>query len=399
MNSLFPPSRAAGLQRLSAFAPHAGRDYAAGRNTDNGPDGHAHVSMLSPYVRYRLISEREVVQAVLAKHAASAADKFIQEVLWRTYWKGWLEMRPSVWDRFTKERDEMRDHFPNQRAIVAAENGMTGIDGFDDWARELVATGYLHNHARMWFASIWIFTLRLPWTLGADFFLRHLIDADAASNTLSWRWVAGLQTAGKTYLATADNIARFTGGRYSPKGLATEAVALTEPAVAPPAPLPKCDAVDDAVPALLLVNSDDLSPETLFRDRSGFKAVTVIAAPNLVTGDRSAHFREGAAAETAKRLGSYFRCPVSVSSALDAATLIAAAEHAKVRYIVTPYAPVGSVADALQHAQLGLAKANIALTQVRRSWDDYFWPLAHKGFFPFKEKIASGLIAEGLIRA
>ena len=99
--------------------------------------------------------------------------------------------------------------------------GATGIDCFDAWARELVATGYLHNHARMWFASIWIFTLRLPWELGADFFLRHLIDGDPASNTLSWRWVAGLQTAGKTYLATAENIARFTGGRFAPQGLAT----------------------------------------------------------------------------------------------------------------------------------------------------------------------------------
>jgi deoxyribodipyrimidine photo-lyase len=65
--------------------------------------------------------------------------------------------------------------------------------------QELVETGYLHNHARMWFASIWIFTLRLPWELGADFFLRHLLDGDAASNTLSWRWVAGLHTKGKHY--------------------------------------------------------------------------------------------------------------------------------------------------------------------------------------------------------
>ena len=48
------------------------------------------------------------------------------------------------------------------RAVAAAEEGRTGIDGFDDWARELIKTGYLHNHARMWFASIWIFTLRLP---------------------------------------------------------------------------------------------------------------------------------------------------------------------------------------------------------------------------------------------
>jgi deoxyribodipyrimidine photo-lyase len=125
----------------------------------------------------------------------------------------WLELRPSVWQRFVDERDRQRESFPNARAIVAAETGMTGIEGFDDWARELVDTGYMHNHARMWFASIWIFTLRLPWALGADFFLRHLLDADAASNTLSWRWVAGLQTIGKTYLATSENIVRSTNGR------------------------------------------------------------------------------------------------------------------------------------------------------------------------------------------
>ena len=78
-----------------------------------------------------------------------------------------------------------------------------------------------------------IFTLRLPWQLGADFFLRHLVDADPASNTLSWRWTAGLQTRGKTYLATAGNIARYTDGRFQPKGLARCAEALSEP------PLPK----------------------------------------------------------------------------------------------------------------------------------------------------------------
>ena len=88
-------------------------------------------------------------------------------------------------------------------AFGRAVDGRTGIDGFDDWARELTATHWLHNHARMWFASIWIFTLRLPWALGADFFMRHLIDGDPASNTLSWRWVAGLHTRSKPYAARA----------------------------------------------------------------------------------------------------------------------------------------------------------------------------------------------------
>ncbi len=78
-----------------------------------------------------------------------------------------------------------------------ATTGRTGLACFDAWARELLDVGYLHNPARMWFASLWIFTLELPWALGADFFLRHLLDGDPASNTLSWRWVGGLQTPGK----------------------------------------------------------------------------------------------------------------------------------------------------------------------------------------------------------
>ena len=102
--------------------------------------------------------------------------------------------------------------------MEAAEQGRTGIDCFDAWSTELRETGWLHNHVRMWFASIWMFTLRLPWELGADFFARELIDFDPASNTLSWRWVAGLHTRGKNYVARADNIARYTQGRYNPAG-------------------------------------------------------------------------------------------------------------------------------------------------------------------------------------
>ena len=109
-----------------------------------------------------------------------------------------------------------------RQACELACFGQTGIECFDTWARELTTTGYLHNYARMWFASIWIFTLKLPWQLGPDFFLRHLLDGDTASNTLSWRWVAGLQTVGKTYLARAANISRYTGGRFKPTRHAIE---------------------------------------------------------------------------------------------------------------------------------------------------------------------------------
>ncbi|OYX58805.1 MAG: hypothetical protein B7Y93_01030 [Micrococcales bacterium 32-70-13] len=259
-------TRDAGLARLADFVPRAGRAYAAERNTDRGPQDRSNVSTLSPWVRHRLVTEREVVEAVLQRHSLDAAGKFVQEVYWRTYWKGWLELRPSVWARYAASVAPTFDALSvaDRATYNAAITGTTGIEGFDDWARELVELGYLHNHARMWFASIWIFTLRLPWQLGADFFLRHLLDGDPASNTLSWRWVAGLQTVGKTYLATADNIARYTDGRFRPRGLATVAHAVDDDAAVPPAgPAPVPEPLPRATRVALLLHEDDLHAESL----------------------------------------------------------------------------------------------------------------------------------------
>ena len=207
----FHPSREAALAALSEFVPRAGRTYAEGRNFDHGPGRRDAVSQLSPYLRHRLITEEDVLRAVLDRHTPDAASRFVTEVFWRTYWKGWLEMRPSVWTAYRGGLGQAWNDVQTQSGLRGrwedACAGETGIDCFDAWARELAETGYLHNHARMWFASIWIFTLGLPWELGADFFLRHLLDGDPASNTLSWRWVGGLQTRGKHYVATAENIA------------------------------------------------------------------------------------------------------------------------------------------------------------------------------------------------
>ncbi len=396
IETTFPPSRARALTRLADFVPAAGRLYAEGRNTDAGPDSPSAVSKLSPYLRHRLITEREVIAQVLARHDLPASEKFVQEVLWRTYWKGWLQMRPVVWQNFLDLRDRQRDAFRDDRTILDAENGLTGIEGFDDWARELVQTGYLHNHARMWFASIWIFTLHLPWTLGADFFLRHLVDADAASNTLSWRWVAGLQTVGKTYLATADNIARYTSGRFAPRGLATEAVALIEPAIGPARALEEVLPHDPAQPSLLLLTHEDMNPETVFPRVTEFRSVIVAIDPDLLWGDPARQFASAASSELMQRTASYFACPAGLVNQLDAETLIASAKAVGVTQIITPYAPVGPVADALAQLVPVLAREGIKLIAVRRAWDSTFWPHAKKGFFAFKESMPALLSEHGL---
>ena len=185
------PNRQAGLDRLEAFLPFAGECYTQTRNQDLGPEQRSNVSQLSPYLRHRLLSEPEVIARVLEVHSLSA-QRFIDEVMWRTYWKGWLEHRPALWDHYLvrvrelcAEMDQGADWTDTyQRAV----SGTTDIEPFNVWCRELIESGYLHNHARMWFAHVWLFVFRLPWQLGADFFLRHLLGGDPASNTLSWRW-------------------------------------------------------------------------------------------------------------------------------------------------------------------------------------------------------------------
>ena len=397
----FVATRAEALDRLAAFLPRAGQAYARDRNTDGGPDRARSVSALSPYLRYRLLTEREVIASALDRHGPEAADKFVSEVLWRTYFKGWLELHPAAWDRFLAERDAARQAMGRSgglaRAVAAAEEGRTGIAGFDDWARELAAFGYLHNHARMWFASIWIFTLRLPWTLGADFFLRHLVDADPASNTLSWRWVAGLQTPGKTYLATADNIARHTGGRFAPQGLAREAPAIEE------APLPGLRSLPARPaalpgPALLLLHPEDFGPESF---APGGLSVAGVAVAERGSGDwpwgeAARAFVATAAADAAARAGQAFDCAATVTQGLDAATVLAAAAEAGAAWVLVPEAPVGPVAEALAALSDPLAAAGLPLVRLRRPWDDALWPLATKGFFPFRQRSRAVLEADGM---
>ena len=210
----FKASRASAIEKLDYFIENNLSEYSNKRNYDYGPDNRSNVSCLSPYITHGVINELEVIDKSLKKFSFSKNEKFIQEVLWRTYWKGWLELRPKVWTDFLTELKKIRLEFNDNQKYLNAIEGKTNIECFNHWVKELQEYNYLHNHTRMWFASIWIFTLNLPWQLGAELFMKHLYDGDAASNTLGWRWVSGIQTQGKHYLATEWNIKKFTNNRY-----------------------------------------------------------------------------------------------------------------------------------------------------------------------------------------
>ncbi len=386
---MFTPTRAAGLDRLADFLPQAGRDYAEARNLDL-PD-HPHVSALSPWLRHRLVTEAEVLEAVRRFHP-NGAEKFLAEVWWRTYWKGWLELRPGIWSAYRQGVQAGLDRLAVEPGLAAraeaAMLGETGIDGFDHWAQELVATGYLHNHARMWFASIWIFTLRLPWELGADFFLRHLIDGDPASNTLSWRWVAGRHTPGKTYLATADNIAKNTLGRFRPGGLAAEAPPLPMAPLPAARPAPAGDRLDLTAQTLLLVTEEDLCPDFLIiqglRPRAVAVLTDVAGRSPLAVADRVEQFTTDAITDALDRLGA--------STALrfgrqDLSALLDLAGREGVTQIATPYAPTGPIASALGELSRLAAPRGIHLARILRDHDRLAWPHATHGFFRFREAV------------
>ena len=211
----FQPSRAYAIEQLDNFINNGLVDYSKARNFDFGPNNRSNISCLSPYIAHGVITELEVIKKSLNKFSFSKNEKFIQEVLWRTYWKGWLELRPSVWTDYLKELKKINEDFKDNSNYKNAIEGNTNVECFNEWVRELKEKNYLHNHARMWFASIWIFTLDLPWQLGAEFFMKHLYDGDSAANTLGWRWVAGIQTKGKNYLASEWNIKKFTNNRFN----------------------------------------------------------------------------------------------------------------------------------------------------------------------------------------
>lgn len=364
-------------------------DYTSGRNHVPGT-----VSRLSPYVRHRLVSEEEIARAVLDRHGHAAAEKFLQELCWRTYWKGWLELRPAVWRNYLRDLDALRAPVAGDSGlaarVTAAEEGHAGIECLDAWARELRATGWLHNHVRMWFASLWIHTLRLPWQLGADFFLRHLLDGDPASNTLSWRWVCGLQTRGKVYRATAENIARHTGGRFRPTGLdAGEDLPIPEEEPVPhPGSLLQTSPPSRGTRVLLITTAEDLTPEQWGIAKADVTGVVLVNAAAPGASETVTAFRNMAIGDAAQRAADFFHAPVTIVDPGEEKAperLLGLCSGAMELLLMAP--SVGLLPEGWER----MLPSQLPLRRIRREWDSAFWPHATHGFFRFRERIPTVL--------
>ncbi len=381
----FEPSRVKAIDKLNNFIEKNLSDYSKLRNFDFGPDKRDNVSCLSPYVSHGVLNEIEIIKKSLAKFSFSKNEKFIQEVLWRTYWKGWLELRPNVWTDYLVSLDNIKEKFRNNKEYLNAIEGNTNIECFNEWVKELKENNYLHNHTRMWFASIWIFTLDLPWQLGAEFFMQHLYDGDAASNTLGWRWVAGVQTQGKNYLASEWNIKKFTNNRFN-------SIKLNENA--PPKVSEKIYLIikqnfanpQDIDQNNLLVFENNLSLETTdFKDYK-FKKIYLVSNKNenrsIKLSEKVIKFKSHLTKDQEKRLKDQsIDCEI-----IDVSEVKNIGEN-----IIGLYPTVGENLDYLN-------SNNIKLNFLYRELDQYSWQYCNKGFFNFKNYIPK-IISKFILQA
>ena len=369
----FEPSRAKALDRLESFVENNLAEYSKLRNFDFGPDKRSNVSCLSPYITHGIVNEQEIIKKSLGKFSFSKNEKFIQEVLWRTYWKGWLELRPNVWSDYLTELIKIKENLKNNQNYKNAIEGKTKIDCFNQWVIELKENNYLHNHTRMWFASIWIFTLELPWQLGAEFFMQHLYDGDAASNTLGWRWVAGVQTQGKHYLASEWNIKKFTANRFNniklnenaPPKVSEKTYSIIKQDFSNP------QNIDDKS---LLIFDNNLSFEITDFQNYKFKKIYLISNENnnrsIKLSEKVVKFKSLLIEDQKQRLK---------AKSIDYEVI----SISKIKDIQNCYGLYPSVGENLDYLNLNNSK----ITFLYRKLDQYSWQYCNKGFFNFKNYI------------
>ena len=366
--------------RLQNFTDSLVHKYATYRNFDYGSQEKNMVSGLSPAINRRIICEWEVVKCVLNKYSYDRVEKFIQEICWRSYWKGYLEHYPDIWANYLYDLKHMKD-IKESQTYIDAIGGQTGIKCFDHWIKDLVQDGYLHNHTRMWFASIWVHTLRLPWQLGANIFLEHLIDGDPASNTLSWRWIAGMHTKGKSYLAYPENINKYTNGKFYPiNQLVTRAKSADEEVKFLPKRL-NFDSKIKGEKSCLLVHESDLS----FNIPSGCDIIFIQSSPlnNLKRSSVVQGFISNALKETQDKCNKDQKCNVVLVDLENTKMIKRLLNERGLNSLYTNYPALGAVNDQIKK----LKSEDIIVEYKYRKWDRSFWPHSSKGFFKLKSKI------------
>lgn len=194
----FPTDLASILKRVDAIDPIG---YARTRNYIDGA-----VTRLSPYISRGVISTKFVLDRTLERgYEPKQIDKLIKELAWRDYYQRVWQAKGDAINSDLRQPQASVSNHQMPRSVIAAE---TGIDAVDAAIRSLYDTGYMHNHVRMYTASIACNIARSHWLTPARWMYYHLLDGDWASNAISWQWVAGAASNNK-YFANQENVNRF----------------------------------------------------------------------------------------------------------------------------------------------------------------------------------------------
>jgi len=368
--------------QLEHFINNKATRYSSMRNFDLGSIGKNFVSGLSPAITRRIISEHYIVRQILKSFSFNSVEKYIQEICWRTYWKGYLEYRPQIWEDYLNdlEKFELKKESSDYSKAISGE---TSIVCYNDWCHELMQNNYLHNHTRMWFASIWIYTLNLPWQLGAEFFMNHLLDADPASNTLSWRWVAGLHTKNKHYFASAENIKKFTDNKYYPKGQVNFNIGQSSewksynPIDLNIKKFYRTDKVK-----YLLIHENDLSIKNL--PSSDFLFIQKESIKTIKRDSKVNHFIDKALKSFEQDINKSNYKEIVLFNFNDLENIKKYLNSNGTEPIYSPYPSVGHVNDIMKNFE---KNKSFKFDFINSEWDRLFWPHAKKGFFKLKKQI------------
>lgn len=218
----FAPTLGAARERLDRLQPEA---YARTRNHLDGA-----VTRLSPYITHGFLGLADAVAAVRCRHGLTMQHRFVQELGWRAYFHhAWRHRGDGIFQSLHAGPLPDSAYAPDLPEDI--RRGATGVPAIDQAVRTLYATGWLHNHARLWLASYVVHLRKVHWRAGADWLYGHLLDGDLASNHLSWQWVAGTGSD-KPYLFNAENVARFAPAHWHSDGGVIDASYETLEAIA-----------------------------------------------------------------------------------------------------------------------------------------------------------------------
>lgn len=185
------------LKKLDEIDPIS---YGSTRNYVNGA-----VTYLSPYISRGVISTKQVLETVLAKgYQLSQIEAFVKELCWRDYFQRVGQVKDLNHDIKHPQAPILNREIPT--AVVEATSGIAGIDHA---IQQLYSHGYMHNHCRMYTASLVCNLAKSHWHHPAQWMYYHLLDGDWASNACSWQWVAGANS-NKKYITNQENINKYT---------------------------------------------------------------------------------------------------------------------------------------------------------------------------------------------